>query len=79
MVSPLIPWVRLFRLFRQELAIRPIPFSQFFRDTPFIVGISYCSAAGQVVGLLNPGESAYRKFSHFEMNEPRLSRAEFAR
>jgi len=78
-LSPLIPWLRLLRLFRQQLTIRPVPFSQFLRDIPFIFGISLCSAAGQVVGLLKSGERAYWEFSHFEMNEPRLSREEFAR
>jgi hypothetical protein len=41
--------------------------------------VSYCAAAGQVAGLLNKIEKGAQVFSHFEMNEPRLSREELAR
>jgi hypothetical protein len=75
-LSPFIPWVRLARMFMLTARLGPSEFAQFIRDIPFVLAASYCSAAGQVAGLLNPLEKGARKFSHFEMNEPRLLRAE---
>jgi hypothetical protein len=75
-LSPLIPWVRAAKTL---VAIWPRGLShvlRFLRDLPFSVGINYCSAAGQVVGLLKGPETAIPIFSDFEMNEPRLLRAE---
>jgi Glycosyl transferase family 2 len=79
LASPLIPWVRLARLFARVVARGHVPVFQFMRDIPFIVGVSHCSAAGQVVGLLTRADPAIREFSNFEMNEPRLTRPEFVR
>ena len=56
-LSPLIPWVRVAKTL---VAIWPHGLSQvlqFLRDLPFTVGINYCSAAGQVVGLLRRAET----------------------
>lgn len=75
-LSPLIPWVRVAKTL---VAIWPRGLwyvLEFLRDLPFTVGINYCSAAGQVVGLLRRAETGISRFSDFEMNEPRLLRAE---
>jgi hypothetical protein len=75
-VSPLIPWFRLAKLalsmLRQEKAVM----LQFVLDLPFIIVIHHSSIAGQVAGLLNKIDTGAQNFSHFEMNEPRLDRAE---
>lgn len=78
-LAPLIPWVRVAKTSRRALATGFGPFVQFLRDVPFIFAISYFGAAGQVAGLLNRIDRGVRKFSHFEMNEPRLSREELLR
>ena len=75
-LSPLIPWVRLAKMFMLTLRLGRSEFMQFIRDIPFALAVAHCSAAGQVAGLLNPLEKGAQEFSHFEMNEPRLLRAE---
>lgn len=75
-LSPLIPWVRLARLSLQTIRLGPSQFVQFLCDIPFLLAVSYCSAAGQVAGLLNPLEKGAREFSDFEINEPRLLQTE---
>jgi hypothetical protein len=75
-LAPLIPWVRLARMFVWTLRLGPSQFAQLVRDIPFVLVVNHCSAAGQVAGLLNPVDTGVREFSHFEMNEPRLLRAE---
>lgn len=75
-LSPLIPWVRLARMFILTMRLGRAGFLQFICDIPYFLTVSHCSAAGQVAGLLNPLEKAAREFSHFEMNEPRLLRTE---
>jgi hypothetical protein len=77
LLSPLIPWVRLVKMFVRILRLGPSHFAQFVCDIPFVLVVNHCSAAGQVAGLLNPPDTAAREFSHFELNEPRLLRAEF--
>jgi hypothetical protein len=77
-VAPLIPWVRLARILIGTLRLGPAELVQFLRDIPSILVVNHCSAAGQIAGLVNPLEKAASKFSHFEMNEPRLSRAELS-
>ncbi len=77
-LSPLIPWVRLAKMFVRTLRLGRSQFVQFISDIPFAVVVNHCAAAGQVAGLLNPLERGAREFSHFEMNEPRLRQAEFA-
>jgi hypothetical protein len=76
-LAPLIPWVRLVKMFVRVLRLGPSQFAQLVCDIPFVLVVNHCSAAGQVAGLLNPPDTAAREFSHFEMNEPRLLRAEF--
>jgi hypothetical protein len=78
-LSPLMPWVRVFRIFRRIVAERRFPLLKFLGDVPFVLGISYCAAAGQAAGLLNRRERGIRAFSHFETNEPRLSQVEMSR
>jgi hypothetical protein len=78
-LAPLIPWVRLARMFVWTLRLGRGQLAQFVRDIPFVLAVNHCSAAGQVAGLLNPLDTGARKFSHFEMNEPRLLQAEFTR
>jgi len=76
LLSPLIPWVRMVKTL---IAIWPRgvwQVLQFFCDLPFSIAINYCSAAGQVAGLLRNVETGVREFSYFEMNEPRLLRTE---
>jgi hypothetical protein len=75
-LAPLIPWVRLVRLYRRVVSRGHISLGQFLADVPFILAVSHCSAAGQVAGLINRVDRAVSKFSHFEMNEPRLVRSE---
>jgi hypothetical protein len=77
-VAPLVPWFRLARLSLSIVKQDRAAMNQFICDLPFIITIHYCSVAGQVAGLLNKIDIGSRKFSHFEMNEPRLSRAELA-
>jgi hypothetical protein len=79
LLSPLIPWVRLARMFTWMPRRGLVPFLTFLADIPFIMSVNYCAAAGQVTGLLNKVEKAVRVFSHFEMNEPRLLREELKR
>jgi hypothetical protein len=76
-LAPLIPWVRLARMFVRTLRLGRSEFAQLLRDIPYVLVVDHCSAAGQVAGLLNPVDPGVRAFSHFEMNEPRLLRAEF--
>ena len=78
-LSPLIPWVRLVRVFSWTLPRPGSAMLQFLRDIPFALAINYCSAAGQVAGLFGSLDRAAREFSHFEMNEPRLLREELTR
>jgi len=78
-MSPLLPWVRLAKMWRRVLIDKGVPFTQFLRDVPFVVTINHISAAGQVVGLLRPLGKGAREFSEFEMNENRLSRAEWTK
>jgi hypothetical protein len=78
-LTPLVPWVRLAKSFVGMFPRGPRPVLRFLRDTPFILAINHCSAAGQMAGLLNPLDGAARKFSHFEMNEPRLLQTELTR
>lgn len=78
LLSPLIPWVRLAKKFvvaSRQGQLKPL---QFLRDAPSILAVDYASAAGQVAGLLNKIDIGIRKFSHFELNEPRYSRHELA-
>lgn len=77
-LAPLIPWVRLAKKLMLISHLEPRQFIQFLLDIPFILVVDHCSAAGQVAGLLNKIDIAKRKFSHFEMNEPRLDRGELA-
>jgi hypothetical protein len=79
LLTPLMPWVRLARMFRWMPHFGLSRFFTFVGDIPFIVAVSYCAAAGQVAGLLNKLDKGARQFSHFEMNEPRLLREELAR
>lgn len=76
-LSPLLPWLRLAKMSLRALRAKRVSLIRFLRDVPFILGANYCSTAGQVTGLLNPMDRAARKISHFEMNEPRLSRTEW--
>src|SRR3954453_10785462 len=78
-LAPLIPWVRLVRICRNFLLQREVSFLRFLGEIPFFIAINYCAAAGQTAGLIRPGARGIRKFSDFEMNEPRLSHAEFCR
>jgi Glycosyl transferase family 2 len=78
-LAPLIPWVRLVKMFIWTLRLGRSQFVQFVRDIPFVITVNHCAAAGQVAGLFNPVETGAREFSHFEMNEPRLLRAELTR
>jgi hypothetical protein len=77
-VAPLVPWLRLAKLSLSMVKQERAAMLQFICDLPFILAVHYCSVAGQVAGLLNKIDIGSRKFSHFEMNEPRLSRAELA-
>lgn len=77
-LAPLIPWVRLARTTLLVSRRGRRHFMQLLRDIPAILLIGHCSAAGQVAGLLNKIDIAVRKFSYFEMNEPRLSRPDLA-
>ena len=77
-VAPLIPWFRLAKLSLSMARQGPATMLRFIGDLPYIVAIHHCSVAGQVAGLLNKLDTGARRFSHFEMNEPRLSRSEFA-
>jgi GT2 family glycosyltransferase len=76
--TPLMPWVRLIRICRRSSKHGARAFMQFLADAPFIFGISHFAAAGQLIGLVKPIDKGVRKFSHFEMNEPRFSRIELA-
>lgn len=78
-ILPLIPWIRLAKMSRRVFADKRASFIQFLRDVPFILTIQHVSAAGQVAGLFNRLEYGARKFSDFEMNEPRLTHAEWTR
>jgi hypothetical protein len=78
LLSPLMPWWRIVKLFRFLPRFGFSRSLRFFGDIPFILGMNYCAAAGQVAGLLNPLDRGAREFSHFEMNEPRLLREELA-
>ena len=78
-VAPLVPWFRLARLSLSMARQESATMLQFIWDLPYIIAIHHCSVAGQVAGLLNKLDTGSRRFSHFEMNEPRLSRAELAR
>jgi hypothetical protein len=78
LLAPLIPWWRLAKMFTWMPRFGVSRFFTFLTDIPFIIAVSYCAAAGQIVGLLNKLEKGARVFSHFEMNEPRLSREELA-
>jgi hypothetical protein len=77
-LAPLIPWVRLAKKVVLVSHLGRRQFMQFLRDIPSVLVVDHCSAAGQVAGLVNKIDIAERKFSHFEMNEPRLDRAELA-
>jgi GT2 family glycosyltransferase len=79
LLAPLIPWWRVAKMFTWVPQLGLAQFLEFLTDIPFIVGVSYCAAAGQVAGLLNKLAQGARVFSHFEMNEPRLQREEWAR
>lgn len=76
--APLVPWFRLAKLSLSMARQGKAAMLQFLLDIPYILAIHHCSVAGQVAGLLNKIEIGAQKFSHFEMNEPRLDRAEFA-
>ena len=76
---PLVPWVRLVRLTSWVAPRGPAAVMQLLRDVPYVLAIHHASAAGQLAGLLFGVEKAERAFSHFEMNEPRLSRSEWER
>lgn len=78
-LAPLIPWVRLARRMIALSRQGSPQFMQLLRDTPAVLAVDYASAAGQVAGLLNKIDIAAREFSYFEMNEPRLSRADLTR
>jgi hypothetical protein len=75
-LSPLVPWVRTVKTFVNICPRGRSQMMQFLRDLPFSIAVNYCSAAGQVVGLLKDVEPGIREFSYFEMNEPRLLLAE---
>lgn len=75
-LSPLVPWVRVGKTFVRVWPHGPSQVLQFLRDLPFSLAINYCNAAGGVAGLLNKVETGLRAFSYFELNEPRLVRAE---
>jgi glycosyl transferase family 2 len=79
LLAPLIPWVRLARIFTWMPRFGFSPFLTFLTDIPFIVAVSYCAAAGQVAGLLSKLDKGRYRFSHFEMNEPRQRREELPR
>ena len=76
--APLIPWFRLLKLTLSMPRQGKAAMFQFVLDIPYIIVIHHCSTAGQVAGLLNKIDIGAQKFSHFEMNEPRLDRAEWA-
>ncbi|MFL6516435.1 MAG: glycosyltransferase [Chthoniobacterales bacterium] len=75
-LAPSIPWIRLFRLCIRLLRGGYLSPIQFLGDVPFILAISHIAVAGQVAGLLCGIERGAREFSNFEMNEPRLLRAD---
>ena len=77
--APLIPWVRFVRTLVSSLRHGRPRLLQFLRDAPFVAAVNYCSAAGQVVGLVCDIEPGERAFSKFELNEPRLLRDEWLR
>lgn len=79
LLTPLMPWVRLARMFTWMPRFGFVRFLTFLADIPMIIAVSYCAAAGQVAGLLNKLDRGARIFSHFETNEPRLLREELAR
>jgi hypothetical protein len=78
-LAPLIPWARLVKKAMLVAHLGRRQFLQFLCDIPSVLVIDYCGAAGQVAGLFNKIDIAARKFSHFEMNEPRLSRSDLVR
>jgi glycosyltransferase involved in cell wall biosynthesis len=77
-LSPLIPWVRLGRLMVPVSRLGFASFAQFICDIPALFAVNYSAALGQVFGLLNKLDRASREFSCFELNQPRLSRAQAA-
>lgn len=78
-LAPLIPWVRLVKKAVSASGQGQLQPLQFLRDVPSILAVDYASAAGQVAGLVSKIDIALRKFSYFELNEPRLSRADLTR
>ncbi len=70
-LAPAIPVYFLLRLLRQIRRRRPDLLSRFCRGVPLIWAAQMVSAIGQGFGLLfGPGD-AVRRFTRFELNEPR--------
>ena len=80
-LAPVIPFYFLLRLAREIRRSRPELFSRFLRGVPLIWAAQLVCAFGQAVGLLLGPGAALRRFSRFELNEPRPTasgRARFA-
>ena len=75
---PLIPWVRLFKTLWWRAKTGFPAFLECAWEAPLILAVHYCSAVGQLAGFFLKIGLAERRFSDFEMNKPRLTRAEFA-
>jgi hypothetical protein len=71
LLAPAIPLYFLVRLFREIRRERPDLLPRFALAIPFIGAVQWVSSVGQTMGLLfGPGDSA-RRFTRFELNEPR--------
>jgi len=70
-LSPLIPWIRLWRLAKQLLARRQLSSAAFLRTILTGIVLLHAAVMGQAVGILFGMRAGLERFTRFELNGPR--------
>jgi hypothetical protein len=70
-LSPLIPWIRLWRLAKQLLARRQVSRASFLRTILTAIVLLHAAVIGQAMGILFGLRGGLVRFTRFELNGPR--------
>jgi len=70
-LSPLIPWIRLWRLAKQVLTRRQLSRAAFLRTILTAIVLLHAAVIGQAIGILFGVGGGLERFTRFELNGPR--------
>ena len=75
-LSPLIPWLRLWRTLRLNAAKQMIGQAALLLRLPQLILIFHAAVAGQLAGMLGGAQRGIELFTAFELNSPRPTKDE---